>query len=114
MRKMYLVAALIAALTVFAARPSQAQQGSDGGVVLATLAGVVVGGAIVYYYYPLNLVTSTALGAVVGGAIGNWWYSASDGGELAPAPRRSSTDAELKPFRLISYSEGKPALRPAD
>ena len=37
MRKMYLVVALIAAMTLFAARPSQAQQGgSDGGVVIAT------------------------------------------------------------------------------
>jgi hypothetical protein len=114
MRKMLTVLALIAAVSFFAARPAQAQQGSDGGVVVATLAGVVVGGALVYYYYPINLLTTTALGAVVGGAIGNWWYNASEGGDIQSPVRRSNGDAAARPFKLIKYSEERPALRLAE
>jgi hypothetical protein len=113
MRKISLGIAVIAALMVGAVKPSQAQS-SDGGAVLATAAGVVIGGAIVYYYYPLSLITTTALGAVVGGAIGAWWYDASEGGDIAAAPRRSGINGDAaRPFRLITGREERPTLRPA-
>ena len=119
MRKLCSIISLAAALAVFTS-PSMAQQraSSEGGVVLATLGGVVVGGALVYYYYPLSQLTTTALGAIVGGSIGNWWYGVADSGEgyQAAQPRKQSgTESPIKPFQLISYSEGRrPALRTAD
>jgi hypothetical protein len=116
MRKLLAILTLLVALTAISG-PSYAQQRSgDSGVVMATVGGIVIGGALVYYYYPLSVATSTALGAVVGGALGNWWYSATEGGDYAPAtPRKSDVDASVRPFRLIAYSEGHhPALRPAE
>jgi hypothetical protein len=109
MRKLTTAIALSAAITLGSAAPSMAQQRttSDGGAVLATLAGVAIGGGLAYYYWPLSQFTSVVLGGIVGGAVGAWWYDIADTSDgYAPVPRKSGVDGSDKPFRLIALGEG--------
>ena len=105
-----------AAAIAMLSSPAVAEEGSasDSGLLLSTLGGAVVGGALVYYYSPLSPLTATTLGAIVGGTIGNWWYSASEGSDYAPARPRKQSDS-FSPsgkLHLTSYPEGRyPAIR---